>query len=96
MKNQFLNVCTGISMVIVAASLFVFSVISLNAEPTPELFEQQQTNKIGKYMMCAVHSDALRVIVWDTETGNSKIYVRSRSGFKPNIADDQLPSDPLR
>lgn len=71
--------------------IFFRSIASVNATPTPKLFDQQQTNKIGKYMMCAVHSDALRVIVWDTETGDSKIYTRGRSGFHLTTEEDQLP-----
>jgi hypothetical protein len=60
-KSKFLQVCIGVSMILISASLFIFSINHASAsspEKFPALkdFIQQGGGKIGKYAcsMCAI------------------------------------------
>lgn len=88
MKLPFFKIAIGLSSLILSISLFLNSIGHVNAGN--HSIKGIQTNGIGKYMMSMTHSDAMRIIIWDTETGNSVIYTRGRSGFHV-IQQDQLP-----
>ncbi len=78
--NGIFKLCLGVSAVILSVAAFNFSVQSANAAPpTPKEFVEEGTSKIGKYQMTmAAVSNADQtlwsVIVYDTETGQSRTY----------------------
>jgi len=81
MKNKFLQIAMGTSMLFITAGFFVRSFNTVQAAPAPEKFLQANSNSIGKYMILQlpVHTgDGTagfgRLLVLDTETGKSKIY----------------------
>ena len=82
-------------MILLSAGFFIRSIDVMHASPSPEIFFQQGTNKIGKYSMAFVMNTQnwKAVIVMDTETGKSKIYNEGSSGFKLNSV--QLPENPM-
>jgi len=105
MKNmsKFLQVCVGISIVILSAGFLFQSVGTANAAPTPGKFLQQQTNNIGKYQMSTSSITVGEkffqyILVWNTETGESKCYYFDRYDNKTYewIAfGKDLPAKPL-
>ena len=76
MKTKFLQASIGISMILLATGFFIRSIDAVHAEPSPEKFFQQQTNKIGKYMWVPVKQfdGTVGMFIWNTETGKSKAY----------------------
>jgi hypothetical protein len=82
-------------MTLLATGFFIRSIDGAHAAPGPERFLQQGTNKIGKYMMSlSVTSDGYRsVLVWDTESGKSKMYLGT--GLKFKVEEGQLSGNPL-
>ena len=82
-------------MILLASGFFIRSIDVAHADPTPEKFFQQGTNKIGKYSMAFTMNaqNWKAVIVMDTETGKSKIYNEGSSGFILN--SHQLPENPV-
>lgn len=95
MKNKFLSISIGIGIILCSAGFFVRSIATANAAPTPEAFQDEGTNKIGKYMFQVyLNSEGRRFgIVMDTETGKSKAYSFSGNEF---YADGKaFPDNPL-
>lgn len=91
-SNDFLKVSLGITAIVLALTAFNFSITTANAEPpSPQEFIQSGTDKIGKYQMSmsvATHDDKTMwaVIVWDTETGQSRTYYNNTSmSFGPSF-----------
>ena len=91
-SNNLLKICLGISAIILAAAAFNFSLQSANAAPpTPKEFAEEGTSKIGKYQMSMAainHADQTlwAVIVYDTETGQSRTYYdKSSIVFGPSF-----------
>ena len=93
MKNKFLSLSIGVTMMLLAAGFFIRSFNLATAAPAPETFLQQSTNKIGKYMM-VMNDDGGSVIVWDTETGKSRYYGVSGGVFN-TTSRYQLPEKPV-
>ncbi|MFM2018438.1 MAG: hypothetical protein RL007_2094 [Bacteroidota bacterium] len=91
-SNDILKVCAGIATVVLAFAAFNFSIAPAHATPpTPQEFIQSGTDKIGKYQMSmsvATQGDKTMwaVIVWDTETGQSRTYYDNTSmSFGPSF-----------
>ena len=91
-SNDILKVCAGIASVVLAFAAFNLSIAPANAAPpTPQEFIQSGTDKIGKYQMSmsvATQGDKTMwaVIVWDTETGQSRTYYDNTSmSFGPSF-----------
>lgn len=99
MKSTFIQICTGVSMVICSLALLALSSQSSIAAPSPKEFIEAGTNKIGKYeMSLSTTTDAnglyFNIIVWDTETGKSKFY--KRTGAEEWAESKfQLPAQPV-
>lgn len=72
MKNRFLQVCIGISLMLFSTGFFVYSIAKVNAESNPSSI---LTNDIGRYQMDITQfSGELFILVWDTQTGENKLY----------------------
>lgn len=93
MKNKFLNISIGVTMMLLGAGFFVRSISSANAAPSPQAFIEEGTSKIGKYMfqMYTIPGENRRYgLIWNTETGKSKGYYevgdewRGEKGFPEN------------
>lgn len=97
MKNlSFLKVCAGLSMMIVATALLIFAT---KFNPV-QADSPATTNATGKIMMSEsgfVHNGTAlyHVLVWDTETGRSKLYNFNANGAKMAKSPYQIPSSPL-
>lgn len=76
MKNRFLNICIGASILLLSAGFFVRSISTADAAPSPENFQDAGTNKIGKYAFQVMQDNEgrLNAVIMDTETGKSKFY----------------------
>jgi hypothetical protein len=93
MKNKFLQISFGVSMMMLSAGFLIRSVSTAEAAPTPEKFVAEGTNKLGKYMMTMSTDDGHpTVIIWDTETGKNKYYENYDTWRE---SGDQLPAIPL-
>ena len=97
MKNKFLNISIGISIMLLSGGFFLRSVPTANAAPAPENFQDAGTNKIGKYMLQVyLNSEGRRYgIVWDTETGKSKAYSYMGPGGGFTEDGKAFPDNPL-
>ncbi|MDQ3110423.1 MAG: hypothetical protein M3R17_11065 [Bacteroidota bacterium] len=99
MKNKFLNISIGITLMLFGTGFLVRSVTSANAAPSPARFMEEGTSKIGKYMMAISSGSSERLIVWDSETGASTYYEYAGSAYgkapKWIKGEAQLPMDAL-
>lgn len=93
MKNKFLNICIGISLVLFGSGFFLRSLSNANAAPSPQNFIEGNANQIGKYMMQVYITAAGTrcAIVWDTETGKSKNYYYNDRDWLPETSLPQKP-----
>lgn len=96
MKNRFLNISVGVSIMLLSGGFFLRSVPTATAAPSPETFVEEGTNKIGKYMMQIFpdpsESYRYHAYVWDTETGKSQGYYLLGSDW---MKERGLPVNPL-
>jgi hypothetical protein len=96
--SNFLQKCFGIALVsgtILFGSATLISTINPAKADNPTTF-----NSTGKIMMHQESSQRdgksyYNVLVWDTETGKSKMYYLSFSEGVYKISGGQLPSNPL-
>lgn len=103
MKNKFLNVCLGLSAILLSSALFVRSFSTAKAEelPAPQHFMAEGGNKTGKYQMMmsrVAYNDGtsnVRIMVWDTETGRSVYWRINPEDNGWTKMGDQLPSNPM-
>lgn len=100
MSKNFLSICLGISAVLVSLSLFLFSIQQLRANDSNDFLNPTTVPlNTGKYWMdleIDVQENGVRnekVIVWDTETGASKIYFLRGKTYQ--ATRQQLPENPL-
>ena len=82
-------------MILLAAGFFIRSTDTAHAEPGPENFFQQGTNKIGKYMIITVGSYSNVLLVWDTETGKNQSYIYYDQTGKCEKYSANLPEKPV-
>jgi len=91
--------------ILLCSGLFMFSVKPVNAKQN-QVVHMPQTNVAGKYMMQFITwqfqnddynktvSTVRQILVWDTETGNSKRYaLNDNDQWVPT--ETQLPEKPL-
>jgi hypothetical protein len=99
MKNKFLSISIGITLMLFGTGFLVRSIVPAQAAPSPERFVEEGTTKIGKYMMAVSSGNSNGIIVWDTETGASTYYEHTPSAYSKGpkwVKDEaQLPMDPL-
>ncbi len=99
MKNKFLQISIGISMMMLCAGFLIRSINPSQATPGPEKFLDEGVNKIGKYQMIFTYNvfpdgtAVQRALVWDTETGKSVYFRNDDAGWVKQ--DKQLPANPL-
>ena len=93
MKNKFLQISIGISIIMLSLTFLLRSINHADAAPPVEKFLSEGTNTIGKYQMNMVITSTgnANVLVWDTETGKSTYYYYS-SGWKKA---EGLPDSPM-
>lgn len=106
-SKKIMSVCAGISMVLLSASAFFFSIKSSFAgnEIKPEFTKSsvfQTGGANGKYMMnyqvfkYQDGGEGYNVLVWDTQTGKAKIYYYDTSEKKMKVwVQGAIPSSPL-
>lgn len=82
-RSKFLQVCIGISIVFISAGIFVHSISSANATPTPNSFMTQNTGKIGKYQMVFDNKNTDFYLV-NTETGKSMWWNKTQQLWSAN------------
>lgn len=96
--NSFLKVCSGIAMVMLAASALFFSVKKAEASPYANFKPMPVGN--GKYMFQYEVSQAQngtfywQILVWNTETGAFKVYNWNKDGNWEDNFEKGLPSLP--
>jgi hypothetical protein len=101
-QTTFLDKCKGIALVFSAFSLLLFGAAALvySASPTQADNGPETTYSTGKYMMSmqTIKGEQMNwyVLVWDTESGRSKIYYgNSEYSMRAASSHYQLPSSPL-
>jgi hypothetical protein len=96
-STTFLDKCKGIALIIFATAALMYSINPVQAD-TP-----QASYAAGRYQMNLNSVDTqgsgtyFYILVWDTETGRSKMYYGSTNSKKigPAYQTYQLPSSPL-
>lgn len=106
-SKKILSLSAGISMVLLSASAFFFSIKSSFAgnEIKPEFTKSsmfQAGGANGKYMMnyqvfkYQDGGEGYNILVWDTQTGRAKIYYYSSNDKKMKVWNEgAIPSSPL-
>jgi hypothetical protein len=97
-KTKFLSACLGVAAVIFSIGFLIRSVAPAHAAPAPEEFIQENTNKIGKYMMTLSPETSTTyeiVFIWDTETGASAKYIKNNTAGTYQKSTIQLPEKPM-
>ena len=75
MKSKFLQICTGISMVLVSAGFFVHSITPANAAPATKTFMPTTVGQTGKYILTFLKDgNDTYTYMTDTETGKTHFY----------------------
>ena len=111
-KNRFMQICIGISMVTLSIGFLVLSINHATATPDrfphPNDFMAQGGGKIGKYAcsMCTVPGYknnagqtfpiSLEAVVIDTETGKSVCYGATADNWKWMKDPNQIPANPFQ
>jgi len=96
--SNFLQKCIGIALV---SGTILFGSAALIGTINPTKADNPGTiNETGKIMMHQESSQKdgkyyYNILVWDTETGKSKMYYLSQSEGAYKISGSQLPSSPL-
>ena len=102
-QTTFLDKCKGIALVFSAFGLLLFGAAALvySASPIQANNGPETTYSTGKYMMTYQALEAngtlnYFALVWNTETGYSKMYYgNDESKLAPAAYGYQLPSSPL-
>ena len=102
-QTTFLDKCKGIALVFSAFGLLLFGAAALvySASPAQAANGPQNTYATEKYMIsfqAVMGNTAMNwyYLVWNTETGHSKIYYSNlKEGIKAIPQNYQLPSSPL-
>ena len=105
-SKRILAICSGISMILLSASAFLFSIKSSFAGSANNSFIKssvfQAAGTTGKYMMnyqvfkYQDGGEGYNVLVWDTQSGKAKIYYYDSSEKKMKVWENgAIPSNPL-
>jgi hypothetical protein len=96
--SNFLQKCFGIALV---SGTILFGSAALISTINPAKADNPTTlNSTGKIMMDQVNvtkdgKSFYHTLVWDTETGKSKMYYLSFTESTWKVASNQLPSSPI-
>ncbi len=96
--SNFLQKCFGIALV---SGTILFGSAALIATINPAKADNPTTeNSTGKIMMDQINvqkdgKSFYQIIVWDTESGKSKLYFLSWSENVWKVSSNQLPSSPI-
>ena len=96
--SNFLQKCIGIALV---SGTILFGSAALIATINPAKADNPSTiNESGKVMMDQITWERegktfYNILIWDTETGKSKMYYQSPSEGTYKVSSGQLPSSPL-
>jgi len=96
--SNFLQKCFGIALV---SGTILFGSAALIATINPVKADNPTTvNESGKIMMDQINiqrdgKSYYHILIWDTESGKSKMYYQSTSDGSYKIGSNQLPSSPL-
>ncbi|MGP8216665.1 MAG: hypothetical protein ACLQQ4_13960 [Bacteroidia bacterium] len=94
MNKKFLQVCLGLSMVLLSASVFVYSINpakAANSLPSPQNFTSSGSNKAGEYNL-VITVDGANYNYWLVNTENGKTYKWDNKGSWK----DGLPPAPMQ
>lgn len=100
MKNKFVQISIGITMMLFGLAFLVRSANTANATPpSPKEFIEEGTSKIGKYQLSLVSSGdatAKSAIILNTETGETVYYYfNDDGGSEWSKSKHQLPASPF-
>jgi len=100
MQQQWVQLSKSIMFILLGLSALIFALGSIIHNPL-KADMPNQTSSTGKIMMdqnSFVHNGNyyFHVLVWDTETGKSKMYFFYNSKSKLEAANYQLPVTPLQ
>ncbi|MBI3510920.1 MAG: hypothetical protein HY064_09650 [Bacteroidetes bacterium] len=91
MKNKFLQICIGITLVLFGAGFLIRSVSTADAAPRPENFIDEGSSQIGKYTVTmSEDANTMHCIILNTADGSSKYYYFGGSG-EWMLSEHQLP-----
>jgi hypothetical protein len=96
--SNFLQKCIGIALV---SGTILFGSAALIATINPAKADNPSTvNSTGKVMMDQIAWERegktfYNILIWDTETGKSKMYYTSFSEGTYKVSSAQLPSSPI-
>jgi hypothetical protein len=96
---KFLDACKGMMYLLIGIGIASFGIASITGN-TVKADNPTITNSAGKIMMSESGfvmngKPMYHVLVWDTETGKSKLYGYNPVSNTIKNADYQLPSSPL-
>jgi hypothetical protein len=100
MKNlKFVDLCKGIMFLLIGIGIASFGIASISNN-SAKADSPNTVNSTGKIMMSEsgflMNGAAIyHVLVWDTETGKSKLYGYLPSGKSMKPTDYQIPSSPI-
>ncbi len=100
MKNlKFVDFCKGIMFLLIGIGIASFGIASISNN-SAKADSPNTVNSTGKIMMSESgfvlnNSPIYHILVWDTETGKSKLYNYDKSVNKISTPPYQLPSSPL-
>ncbi len=100
MKNlKFVDLCKGIMFLLIGIGIASFGIASISNN-SAKADSPNTVNSTGKIMMSEsgflMNGTAIyHVLVWDTETGKSKLYGYLPSNKSMKSTDYQIPSSPL-
>ena len=99
MKNlKFVDFCKGIMFLLIGIGIASFGIASISNN-SAKADSPNTVNDSGKIQMSTAGfvlngKPVYNIIVWDSETGKSKVYTFG-SNEKMNVATFQIPSSPL-
>jgi hypothetical protein len=100
MKNlKFVDLCKGIMFLLIGIGIASFGIASISNN-SAKADSPNTVNSTGKIMMSEsgflLNGKAMyHILVWDTETGKSKLYYLGTATGKFHSADYQLPASPI-
>lgn len=96
MKNKFLNISIGVTIMLLGAGFFVRSIQTANASPSPEQFIEEGKSTIGKYQLAvaALPDGGSKVVIINTETAET-VYYAKESGMEWEKVRFQIPANPF-
>jgi hypothetical protein len=100
MKNlKFVDFCKGIMFLLIGIGIASFGIASI-CNNSAKADSPNTVNNSGKYMMSEsgflLNGKAMyHILVWDIETGKSKLYNFATATGKLTPTDYQLPASPI-